>query len=92
MMDPGETHQQFGEYRGQRFLVEARQEGEVWIGHFRLIGPSEPPATEAPGAARWTPLDPGWATDREAIRNATEAAHAAVDAALSVRKGGSIQA
>jgi hypothetical protein len=48
-----------------------------------LMGTINASTTEAPGAARWTPLDPGWATEHEAKRTATEAAHAAIDAVLS---------
>lgn len=81
-MNPQKVHDQFGEYRGHLFLVEARQENEVWVGRYRLMGSSADQAADAAALSRhkWTPLDPGWATINEAESNATEAAHAAIDA------------
>ncbi|WP_310386048.1 hypothetical protein [Roseateles sp.] len=77
----------FDSYGGQSFVVRAQQEGNVWTGHFRVLAPSTDQARAAPAPThhRWTPLDPGWATENEARTNATEAAHAAIDALLSGR-------
>ena len=71
-----------GEYRGHFFLTGARQEGDVWTGHYSLMGMSRREASDAAAAARhhWRPLEPGWATENEAETNACEAAHAAIDA------------
>ena len=71
-----------GEYRGQRFVVEARPKGESWTGHYLLQEIDMKQAREAADAGRhqWKSMDPGWATPNEARRNATEAAHAAIDA------------
>lgn len=73
-----------GEYRGHGFVVEARPSGEVWTGHYRLLDADPQRASQAAAAGRhqWTPMDPGWGTPNEARRNATEAAHAAIDALL----------
>ena len=70
------------EYRGQPFRVEARHDGRVWTGHYRLLGVDAERAQHAAGAGRhqWTPIDPGWITRPEAERNAEQAAHAAIDA------------
>lgn len=76
------TKDDVSEYRGQMFRVEARHDGRIWTGHFRLIGIDPQRARQAAEAGRhqWTPIDPGWATRPEAERNATQAAHAAIDA------------
>lgn len=81
-MNTRQIHDPFGEYRGQLFLIETRQHGDVWTGHYRLVGRSEEIAAEAESDALhvWVPLDPGWATENEAQTNAIEAAHAAIDA------------
>lgn len=70
------------EYRGQQFQVEARHDGRVWTGHYRLINIDIQQAHRAAEAGhhQWTPMDPGWATRPEAERNARQAAHAAIDA------------
>ena len=84
-MNQQQDGDQRGEYRGQAFLIQTRHEGEVWIGHFRLLGLSDEQASDAmeQGQHRWTPLDPGWATENEARTNATEATHAAIDALMA---------
>ena len=71
-----------GEYGGHPFVVEARQSGEVWTGHYRLLGTDPQKASQAAEAGRhqWASMDTGWGTPNEARRNATEAAHAAIDA------------
>ncbi len=76
------TEDDVGEYRGQQFRVGARQNGRTWTGHFRLLDIDAQPAERASEAGRrqWTPIDPNWATRPEAERNATQAAHAAIDA------------
>ena len=70
------------EYRGHRYSLELRQHGEVWSGHYRLLDASPQQALQAAEAGRhqWTSMDPSWRTSIEAQRNATEAAHAAIDA------------
>lgn len=70
------------EYRGHLFQIEARQSNRAWIGHFQLVGTSRSVEAEAAAAGQhqWTPLDPAWATEKEALTNATEAAHAAINA------------
>ena len=72
----------FGEYRGHHFRVKARRTGDAWAGQFRLLGIGEQQAQRAAedGRHQWTPIDPGWATQPEAVRNARQAAHAAIDA------------
>lgn len=81
-MNTHDTDDQLGEYCGHRFVVEARQNGEVWTGHYRLLGTDPQRASQAAEAGRhqWTSMDLGWGTPNEARRNATEAAHAAIDA------------
>ena len=78
---------EFDSYGGQSFVVRAQQEANVWTGHFCLLAPSTEQARAAsePMHFRWTPLDPGWATENEARTSATEAAHAAIDTLLSGR-------
>jgi hypothetical protein len=72
-------------YRGQTFLIETRRDGPLWTGHYRLVGPSDAQAGEAAIRARhqWVPPDRGWVNETEARTNATEAAHAAIDALLA---------
>ena len=75
----------FGEYRGHHFRMEARRSGDVWAGHFRLLGVDKEQAQRAAedGRHQWTSIDHGWATQPEAVRNARQAAHAAIDALTS---------
>ena len=72
----------FGEYRGHHFRVEARRRGDGWVGNFRLLGIDKRRAKRAAegGRHQWTSIDSGWATQPEAVRNARQAAHAAIDA------------
>ena len=66
------------EYRGHTFVVEARQVANTWRGSFHLIEDASAPVVH--GSTKWVPLTPGWLTPNEAETNATEAAHAAIDA------------
>lgn len=72
----------FGEYRGHHFRVGARRRGDGWVGHFRLLGIDKRRAKRAAedGCHQWTSIDSGWASQPEAVRNARQAAHAAIDA------------
>lgn len=75
------------QYRGQSFMVRAQLKAGVWTSHYRLTSQSSAQASAAQATTdhRWTPLDPAWATESEALMNATEAAHAAINAFLSDR-------
>ena len=81
-MNPAFSNHERGGYCGHPFEVEARQNGDVWTGHFRLLRSDPQQARQAAeeGRHQWTPMDPSWGTPNEARRNATEAAHAAIDA------------
>ena len=72
-------------YRGYRFIVEAHESGQVWAGTYRLLDIDPKLASQAAedGQHQWTSMSPRWATPNEARRNATEAAHAAIDALCS---------
>ena len=76
------TDDSVSEYRGQPFRVEARHDGRVWTGHYRLLGVDAERASQAADAGRhqWTAIDLGWSTRPEAERNAAQAAYAAIDA------------
>lgn len=65
-------------YRGHAFAVEARPHAHAWRGHFQLLDPVD--ALPDGASTKWVPLTPGWLTPKEAETNATEAAHAAIDA------------
>ena len=69
-------------YRGYPFIVEAHESGQVWAGTYRLLDVDPKLARQAAqeGQHQWTSMSPRWATPNEARRNATEAAHAAIDA------------
>lgn len=69
-------------YRGYPFIVEAHESGQVWAGTYRLLDIDQKLARQAAedGQHQWTSMSPLWATPNEARRNATEAAHAAIDA------------
>ncbi len=81
-MYQSDVYDPFDEYRGHLFLIEARHCGAAWTGHYRLMGEPRQQEEQAYELAehRWTSLEPIWATKHEAEMNATEAAHAAIDA------------
>lgn len=81
-MDVDDRGDPLAEYRGHRYTLELRQHGEVWSGHYCLLDASPQQARQAAEAGRhqWTSMAPSWRTLNEAQRNATEAAHAAIDA------------
>lgn len=82
-MNPPDGEDPHEEYRGHSFWIEARRCGAGWSGHFRLLGtdPDQAGRAAAAGRHQWTTsMNAGWATPVEARRNATEAAHAAIDA------------
>jgi len=65
-------------YRGHAFVIEARPYAQAWRGHFQLLDQADVPPEGA--STKWVPLTPSWLTPKEAETNATEAAHAAIDA------------
>lgn len=76
------TTPQFSEYRRHLYFIGARQEAGGWTGHYCLMDVPEKGTEDASAAGQhhWAALDPLWATKTEAETNATEAAHAAIDA------------
>jgi hypothetical protein len=66
------------EYRGHVFVIEARPHAKTWRGHFHLLDHADVASEGA--STKWVPLTPDWLTPKEAETNATEAAHAAIDA------------
>ena len=81
-MNADDSDGDLAEYRGLQFRVEARPNGEVWTGHYRVLDTSQEQVRQAAEAGRhqWRSMDPFWGTSNEARRNATQAAHAAIDA------------
>lgn len=71
------------EYRGHAFVIEARPHAQTWRGHFHLLDQPQQPSEGA--STKWVPLTPNWLTAMEAETNATEAAHAAIDALVDGR-------
>ena len=72
------------EYRDHAFVIDAVLEDGVWKGRFRLLGDPSNAPPELAQKYTWVPMDDGWATANEAVMNAEEAAHAAIDALFGV--------
>ena len=65
-------------YRNHAFVVDAKPHGSTWQGFFHLLDLTNETPLDA--SHKWVPTTSHWLTRREAETNASEAAHAAIDA------------